>query len=637
MMLLTMLIAGSCDIGTALLSEKELGSMYKIVLSQNSSTLVAGSRVDPAQSIGLSIAASDGAPDAAAVDVVLYAPDGSEAATLSFSPTAGAKDVLGELPAIALPKGLPNNYYTMQTTIRNAAGASLATSSTTLLVYDQEPTTPRLFVYPGTMRAGAVSLFRLQELPAGVDPWIRWMVDGIIKAEGPASGKFDRLAWRAPESGGVFVARAEVFPFKPPLGFQGLAPARVEVKLPVPAALRSAAPVLVPWSHFELDDGLADSGARTQLARPRVTGQPYLESYPSGFGYVLGDGDGITSSVSILPADALSDGIAECTISFTIAPLAGKFPGGTGRLFTSISETGTESIVVEVRDGVVTARSGADRVVSRTQLPAKAVRVAIHLAPARRRSAPAQVTIYQDSEQVAQGALPTDLFGSRAAASTIAGTDGFRAIYDDVSVLPGPYPAFLLAEQLRLGQALIAASGFEGAEVGPGIEPGAGAVPKDGQLELDAGATCAVGPAGLPPAGSMLSLEIKSGAVSVGLRLADGSMLSVDSSGVARLDQRVVATASNGMPQSRMLVALETTDSGATLYGGSGELARLPARPAADARWILSAADGRPAVITRVSAAAFVPSLLGAATRPEAPAVSGLKPSDGLAVAYAGR
>ena len=638
-MLLTALIASSCDIGTALLSEKELGSMYKIVLSQNNTTLVAGSRVDPAQSINLSIAASDGAPDAAAVDVVLYAPDGSEAATLSFAPSAGAKDVLGEVPAIALPKGLPSNYYTMQTTIRNATGASLATSSTTLLVYDQEPATPRLFIYPGTIKAGTVSLLRLQELPAGVDPWIRWVVDGIIKAEGPASGLYDRLAWRAPESGGVIVARADVFPFKPPLGFQGVAPSRVEVKLPVPAPapIKSIGPAIVPWSHFELDDSLADSGARVQQARPQVLGQPYLESYPSGFGYVLGDGAGITSAVSLLPAEALSDGIAECTIYFTLAPVSGKFPGGTGRLFTSVSESGSESLVVEVRDGFVAARSGTDRIASRTQLPSKAVRVAIHLAPGKRRSGPAQVTIYLDNEQVAQGALPTDLFGSRAAASTIAGQDGFRAIYDDVAVLSGPYPAFLLAEQARLGPALIAASGFEGGAVGQGFELSAGAVPAAGQLDLDAGATCAVGPAGLPSSGSILSLDIRSGMVSVGLPLADGSMLSVDSSGVVRLDQRIVATAASGTMQSRMLVALETTDNGATIYGPEGELARVPAGPAPDARWIVSATGGRPAAITRISAAAFIPSLLSAETRPQSPGISEIKPTTALAIVYAGR
>lgn len=643
LILLTALVGSSCDIGTALLSEKELGSMYKVILSQNDATLNAGSRVDPAQPINLSITASDGAPDASAVDVVLYAPDGAEAATLSFTPAAGAKDVLGELPAIALPAGLPNNYYTMEITIKNAAGANLATSTTALLVYDQEPVTPKLFVYPGTITAGRVSLLKLQELPAGIDPWIRWSIDGIIKAEGPASQNTDRLAWRSSESGGVYVARAEVFPFKPPLGLQVSAPFRVEVKLPVPApALRqSATAPMAAWSHFELDDSLADTGARlqalTQAAKPQIMGQPYLEAYSSGFGYVLGDGSGITSTTSLLPAEALSDGIGECTISFTVAPVSGKFPRGSSRLFTSMSETGSESLVVDVLDGYVGVRSGGNRVASKTQLPSRAVRIAIHLAPGRRRSESALITIYVDNEQIAQGSLPTDLFGARAAASTIAGSDGFKAIYDDVSILPGPYPAFFLAEEARLGQALVAATAFEGGVAGQGFELSTGTVLSDGQLGLDSGATCSVGQGGMPAGGSILTLEIRSGLVSVWLNMADGSILTIDSTGVARVGQRLLAAAIPGITLSRMVVALEETDNGVTLYGIDGEIARVPAKPAADARWIIAATGGRNAVISRITASTFQPSLLSADRKPDASSVTLLEPSGELAMAYAGR
>jgi len=637
LILLTVLVASSCDIGTALLSEKELGSMYKVVLTQHDATLTAGSRVDPSQSIDLSITASDGAPDAATVDMVLYAPDGAEAATLSLAPTNGAKDVLGELQAIALPEGLPNNYYTMQITIKSATGANLASTSTALLVYDQEPVTPKLFVYPGTITAGKVSLLKLQELPAGIDPWIRWSVDGIIKAEGPASQKIDRLAWRSSESGGVYVARAEVFPFKPPLGLQVVAPSRVEVKLPVPAQRQTGAVAIAAWSHFEFDDNLADSGTRTQSALPQVMGQPYLESYASGFGYVLGDGSGITSATSLLPAEAMTDGIGECTIAFTVAPVLEKFPRGSSRLFTSVSESGTESLVVDVLDGYVGVRSGSERIASRTLLPSRAVRISVHLAPGRRRSESSMVTLYIDNERVAQGVLSTDLFGTHAAASTIAGPDGFSAIYDDFSVLPGPYPEFLFAETSRLGQALVAASGFEGGIAGQGFELSDGATLSDGQLSLPPGATCAVGPHGLPAGGSMLTLEIRSGLVSAELNMSDGSTLSVDSSGIARIDRRILVAAIAGNTPTRMVVALEETEQGVTLYGTGGEIARLPVKPAADARWIIGTAGDRQAVLSRITASIFLPSLISADAKADAPGLSEIKPSGELAVAYADR
>ncbi len=635
--LLTVLVASSCDIGTALLSEKELGSMYKVVLSQHDATLTAGSRVDPAQSIGLSISASDGAPDATAVDIVLYAPDGAEAATLNLAPTTGARDILGEPQAIALPDGLPNNYYTMQITIKSAAGAILASTSTALLVYDQDPVTPKLFVYPGTITAGKVSLLKLQELPTGIDPWIRWSVDGIIKAEGPASQKIDRLAWRSSESGGVYVARAEVFPFKPPLGLQVSAPSRVEVKLPVPAQRQTGGVVLPAWSHFEFDDNLADSGTRMQSAPPQVMGQPYLEAYSSGFGYVLGDGSGITSATSLLPAEAMTDGIGECTLTFAVAPVSEKFPRGSGRLFASISESGSESLAVDVIDGYVGVRSGIERIASRTRLPSRAVRISVHLAPGRRRSESALATIYVDNERVAQGTLSTDLFRTHAAASTIAGPDGFYAIYDDFSVLPGPYPEFLLAELSRLGQALVAASGFEGGVAGQGFELNGGAALSDGQLSLPPGATCAVGPYGLPAGGSILTLDIHSGLVSAELSMADGSILSVDSSGIARIDRRILAAAIAGSTPTRLLVALEDTEQGVTLHGADGEIARLPVRPDADARWIVVAAGDRQAVLSRISASMFLPSLISADAKLDAPGLSGLMPSGGLAVANAGR
>jgi len=639
-MLLTVLVASSCDIGTALLSEKELGSMYKVVLSQHDATLTAGSRVDPAQSIDMSITASDGAPDAAAVDIVLYAPDGAEAATLSLAPTTGAKDVLGELQAIALPEGLPNNYYTMQITIKSATGANLASTSTALLIYDQEPVTPKLFVYPGTITAGKVSLLKLQELPAGIDPWIRWSVDGIIKAEGPASQKIDRLAWRSSESGGVYVAKAEVFPFKPPLGLQVVAPSRVEVKLPVPAHRQTGAVAMAAWSHFEFDDALADSGTRTQSARPQIMGQPYLEAYSSGFGYVLGDGSGITSATSLLPAEAMSDGIGESTVAFLVAPISEKFPRGSSRLFTSVSESGSESLVIDVIDGYVGVRSGIERIASRTQLPSRAIHISVHLAPGRRRSESALVTIYMDNERVAQGTLPTDLFRTHAAASTIAGQDGFSAIYDDFSVLPGPYPEFQFAEAARLGLALVAATGFEGGVAGQGFELSDGATLSDGQLNLPPGATCTVGPRGLPPGGSILTLEIRSGLVSAELSMADGSTLSVDSSGIARIDRRMLAAALAGNTATRMVVALEETEQGITLYGTVGEIARLPVKPAADARWIIGTAGDRQAVLSRISASTFLPSLISADTKAGAPVVPGLseiESSGELAAAYSDR
>lgn len=374
-----------------------------------------------------------------------------------------------------------------------------------------------------------------------------------------------------------------------------------------------------------------------QSAPPQVIGQPYLEAYSSGFGYVLGDGSGITSAASMLPAEAMTDGIGECTLSFTVAPVSEKFPRGSGRLFTTVSESGSESLVVDVIDGYVGVRSGIGRIASRTRLPSRAVRISVHLAPGRRRSESALATIYVDNERVAQGALSTDLFSAHAAASTIAGPDGFNAIYDDFSVLPGPYPEFLLAELARLGQALVAASGFEGGIAGQGFELSGGAALSDGQLSLPPGASCAVGPHGLPAGGSILTLDISSGLVSAELNMADGSILSVDSSGIARIDRRILAAAIAGSAPSRLVVALEETEQGVTLHGTDGEIARLPVKPDADARWIVGAAGDRQAVLSRISASIFLPSLLSAEAKPDSLGLSGIKPSEELAVANAGR
>lgn len=613
------LLAFACDIGTALFTDEELDSMYDIALTQNGAKLLPGSLVSTAAGMGIAVTGIDGAPEAASVELSLLAPDGTEAANLTFSTAAASipnaravKDFASGIPAFTMPPGLADGYYVFRLFIRNVAGDTLSTFSTALLV-SAKPFSgqPSLSVYPGRVVAGEISLLRLSmdDTAGGVaDPWIRWIVDGSVQAVGFASERADRLAWRAPGISGVYVAKAEVYPFQPPAGFDIPPMAQARISLP----LRTDEPSVDlladngEWSRLSFDGDFADRGPRPRESEPAAIGSPYLETYASGFGDLLGAGAGVSSSSSLVPVRKPDGRLAPFSALFVLAQPAGGSAGGSGSLLTVSGADGSAGFEVGVDKGVPYLGSGEARVAASVALPRSgAARLALYVAPS---GAGASVSFYVDDEPAGGGVIAAALFETIPGACRVAGDSGYVAVYDELRVFDRPYPAFRLAEASRGDGAVISASGFEGGILGPGLETEGDVAVSDGSLRLGWDARLLIGPPGLPPRGSTLAFRIVSGDVAASLPLEDGSTLTIGSDGRVSLNAADTGLRIAARRDSRVAFALETTDEGLKVYGQDGSWVPVPSRPAPEARWTLGAAATGPAVVADVSARAFVAS-----------------------------
>ena len=289
---------GACSMGGAIFTEEELDAMYSISVSADGMPLAAGARVSASEPRDIAVTGIDGAPEAATLEVRLSYPDGTEAAALAFSSggeaTPGARSVKSfenDVPPFTVPDDLPDGYYTLVARIKNAQGAILSKYSTAVLVYSGELPVPRLAVYPGIVTAGDVSLLMLEgDYPEGLDPWIRWTVDGSVRSVGLMSGRAARLAWKAPAASGVYLAKAELYPFQPPSGYDIAPLAKADIRLPLSTAAAPSDPLSSSetWSRLTFDGDFKDKGTRARTEEPVAEGSPYLETYPSGFGYLLG-------------------------------------------------------------------------------------------------------------------------------------------------------------------------------------------------------------------------------------------------------------------------------------------------------------------------------------------------------------
>ncbi|PKL26065.1 MAG: hypothetical protein CVV47_02745 [Spirochaetae bacterium HGW-Spirochaetae-3] len=614
-LLLIPLLAVACDIGNALFTDEELDSMYEISLTQNGSTLWPGSLVSPSKGLAVSVTGIDGAPEAASVELSLIAPDGTEAARLVFStdeasiPNARAvKDFSSGIPSFTMPPGLTDGYYTFRIYIRNGPGETLSTYTTALLVMEK-PITERLSlsVYPGSVSAGEISLLRLvtDGYPEGVDPWIRWVVDGSVQAVGFASEHADRLAWRAPEISGVYVAKAEIYPFRPPVGLD--IPPMAQAKISMPLRTDEPSVDLLAdngeWSRLSFDGDFVDKGPRPREHEPTAIGSPYLETYASGFGYLLGDGDGVASASALVPVRNPDGRLAPFSALFVLAQPTGGAANGSGSLLSVSGKSESVGFEIGIDKGVPYIESEASRVTASIALPRSgATRLALYVSPS---GTGAAVSFYIDDEPAGGGILESGLFETIPGACRVAGDAGYVAVYDELRIFDRPYPAFRIAEESDENGYVISASGFEGGILGPGFATEGDVAISNGRLRLGWDARLYVGPPGLPPQASSLAFTLVSGDAAASLALENGATLTIDSDGRISIDAEDSGLRIDARHGSRVAFALEPAGNGLRIYGQDGAWVPIPSRPAPEARWTLGATATGPATVTEVSARAF--------------------------------
>ncbi len=624
--------AMACDAGSALFTDEELDSMFEIRLSTDGEALTDGASLSSLVPIDISVSRLPGAPEASSISISLYDADGDEAASIAFSPSPVASgnavrvdDLFGELDPFSIPSGLPEGYYELRARVLDSRGQALSTYSTYALVYSGSLGPVGLEVYPGGVERGKVSLLRLTgSLPSGQDPWIRWVVDGKVLAVGYLSERADRLAWRAPMVNGVYEAKVELFPFRPIAGSTPPALAKAEIRL----ALSSAAPDPLAdreaWSLFAFDGDLSDSGTRPRAVEPATIGSPYLETHPLGYGYLLGDGLGLSSESAILPVDAPNGSLAAFSAAFTLGKADDGLAEGTGALLSAVLDSG-QGLVIGVDTGYPYVAIGQALVRADSKLGSSLSRLAVDVSPAEGGAA---IRFYIDDTPVGESLLRSELFSSVPGACSVAGPGGFIAVYDELRVLRGAYPAFRLSERAARGDAYIAATGFEGSELEAGFAVEGAAKLEARRLTLGAGSSLSI--FGSPPAskGSALRVDLEAGAFISAVTLEGGGELAVSSAGSITLrgaDTGLsVATRSSEAPfrvrpgVARYHISVAQSADGVKVFGSDGASVLVDARLDGASGWRLWPAVNTSATLAAVSVSAFDPAMVSSVRRDSA-------------------
>ncbi len=617
--ILIALTAFSCDMGSSLFTDEEIDGMYEIKVTQDGTNLANGSAVSSLKAFDISVVSIDGAPAPSSMTIHLSRADGEEIAVLSFVSGAAPRndeipvaDFARGIPEFMMPAGLGEGYYVVTTTLRDSAGSDLTSSSVVVLSFDAKLDPPGISVYPGTVVSDSVSLFKLEgSFPPKLDPWIRWKVDGTVLTEGFLHDRADRLVWTAPKAGGVYEVNAEVFPFKPPVDHIVPALVRVGIRLPV-SAKSGKFDVLAgldSWSILSFDGNFEDQGPRPRTTEPHPVGKPFLDTYASGFGYAFGDGSGIVSDSTLLPVNDKDGRLAPFTAVFMLAMPANGTDAGNGRLLTAYLRDESEGLVIGVAGGYPYVQSGSSRITASSKLAPDLARLAVQVTP----SGTGAAVVFHINEIAAGGGVVSSSAVKNATADcVIAGAGGYPAVYDEARILRGPYPAYLIGQRAEKGANVVAATGFENGMLADGFQTvGDGAVAGNGSLSLTSSSSLAIGTPGLPSGGSSLSFELLAGTATVSLSLEDGQMLVIDSNGVILSGTEDERSRIDLGGTARITCAARMSDKGFELFGANGDAIVLRVRPAADARWIISAAPGYTAEITKVLATTFELPLAG--------------------------
>jgi hypothetical protein len=264
----------------------------------------------------------------------------------------------------------------------------------------------------------------------------------------------------------------------------------------------------------------------------------------------------------------------------------------------------SEGLVIGVAGGYPYVQSGTSRITASTKLPPDLTRLAVQINP----SGTGAAIVFHINEAAAGGGM---LFSSAVknatAACVIAGDGGYPAVYDEVRILRGPYPAYLIAERAAKGASVVAATGFESGKLTNGFQTvGDGAAPRDGSLSLTSSSSLVIGVPGMPSGGTSLSFDLLAGTATISLSLENGRLLVIDSNGA-------ILSGAEDMQQSRIdlggasriALAARISDKGFELFGANGDAIVLKVHPADDARWMISAAPGNRAEITKVRVTTF--------------------------------
>lgn len=539
--LLAALFSAACDDGIGLLTLDERQALYRAEASSKGSALPVsaanpGAILDPSEGIRISFETLRDSEEPAELAVTLRAGSGASSVSLLYrtGSTASGADPgdssLREIRVASLasfsgilevPPEFPEGYCELILDARSSRSESLSHTEIGLFLARSPLPSPSILAYPANPAPGSRVLL-VADLTGyeGRDPWLRWTVDGAVRAEGPASEGRDKLLWPAPQAGSAAAVGLALYPASPPAG--------AAYSFPPPRS--ASAGLLVAPGTPESADEFSRAERFRALFRMEDTpdyvgvpggaasflGNSRLDVHPGGFGLVLGgdSGAGILAPALLLP---VREGrLQPCTILARLVP--SKSPGGL--LFRAETEPAGSSLEILLSEGRPAAilRTGERYGELRSEaplVPSRPVLLGVTLRP----EGPAlRISFFLDGTPAGDGILNFGAAGwSAEGDTTVAGPGGYPGLYDEVGVwafdeLGGSaaYPAFLYASRKALGASLIFAEGFEGAY--------------DSSVVLEGGASVEIGEGLLlPPGGAARFGENRSGSFEVEVVLSSGT------------------------------------------------------------------------------------------------------------------
>ena len=261
-------------------------------------------------------------------------------------------------------------------------------------------------------------------------------------------------------------------------------------------------------------------------------------------------------------------------------------------------------MILGVEKGFPYFTSGDSTIWSSLKLQTSPTRLAVYVAPTEDG---VFAQFYLDEQPAGSGTIVSSLFQAQPDASVISGTDGYVAIFDELRIFEGSYPAFRLAEQAAKGKALISATGFEGGILGSGFTlEGDSTKLGHGRLTLGSGSKLVIGTRGIPLQGTSLTFDCIEGKAMASIELTGGSNLMIDTEGNIRLDGESTGFSIGTDKSTRVSIAIEPTEDGLRVYGSNNTWVLLDDTALApDAKWKLSSIDEKPTSISNVSMSVF--------------------------------
>ena len=510
------LLASSCDDGIGLLTSDERQSLYRAEASSAGSSATAscyaqGAILDPSKGVRVRFETLKGSEEPVELSVILKDASGDSSASFLFltekssSSAAGAlmvPDLVSFSYALDVPTSFPDGYCVLSVEARSARSEPLYRSDIGLFLARGSLPPPAILAYPANPSPGSrVLLVADLEGYAGRDPYLRWTVDGAVRAEGAASEGRDKLLWPAPSAGSAAAVNLAVYPVPPPPGvaYSFPAPRNASTSLLVATASALALDEFRDPERFLALFRMEDSPnyAGKIPGTGSFIGKPELDVHAGGFGLTLGakNASGIRADTVLLP---LRDGKL---LPFSILARFVPDKAASGILFRAASDASGPALEVSLEEGrpalIVRAQERSAQAVASSSLSGGAsCLLAVSVIP---EGPGLYVSFHVDGKPCGSARLPLGASGWTASGGTrIAGTDGCPGLYDEVGVWafdaegePSAYPAFLFASRREYSSTLLMAEEFDGAGPTEYVPSGSASVSTLEGLALPPGAGAA--------------------------------------------------------------------------------------------------------------------------------------------------